>query len=648
MTLLHWVDSGWSALRYTATGRGIRIVDTARLDDSEVSKWCGDDGGPTRVVIPARAVLCRSIRLGSGEDAALDQQLHGAALDRLGDSAPQHRLAATVLPSPPGDEVRVGVAVAWPERQSIHLPDDFESLICVPDIVGLLSLMGDHRADLPLIWHDPDDGSTALVLGGLGRLAVRSTHMSDFAMRDAASRLVVESAMSANWTLEEARSLATQIDPPATDQRYLSLPESAQSAFEARCEGDMPDDKILFNIAIACALATTDDLAPLTVLRPSLPVHQPTFGERAQDTLSKPAVAAKLVVVLLLVLLFGPMIANGVRYGFLRLAHGDLDAAVTTAAMVEHRNKLYAQLGSGSIPVTKLLADIAASTPLGIKVDSVKMGAGEPVRISGDATAFEGQSAAELIGTMKSHMQASRIFKNVTVDWGSQSNLGVRSFKLNAAIAAASIRPTYSKEQDFAAWTHQQRRYNLPTTAEGGPEPRRSVAANWKPGEAGSGGSAGEPSSGAGAGEAAVIASVPDNPGSSGPSPGGAAASIPAQPPSLDGGTSSVPRRTGSAGSGSRPDRGGRDVSAGDTGSRSIAGEGARSGDLSAEDLGAIPEILSDAQIATLGRAETLAKVNEVSAARKRVTDPDLDKELHAYWKRLFAHLREIPRDDTP
>jgi hypothetical protein len=107
-----------------------------------------------------------------------------------------------------------------------------------------------------------------------------------------------------------------------------------------------------------------------------------------------------------------------------------------------------------------------------------------------------------------------------------------------------------------------------------------------------------------------------------------------------------VPRRTGSTGGSSRPGRGGRDVSAGDTGSRSVAGDGARSGDLSAEDLGAIPEILSDEQIATLGRAETLAKVNEVTAARKRITDPELDEELRNYFRRLFDHLQEIGREE--
>jgi hypothetical protein len=83
---------------------------------------------------------------------------------------------------------------------------------------------------------------------------------------------------------------------------------------------------------------------------------------------------------------------------------------------------------------------------------------------------------------------------------------------------------------------------------------------------------------------------------------------------------------------------------------QSVAGEGARSGDLSAEDMGAMPEFLTDEQIATLNKPETLAKVKEVFAARSRVTNPHLKAVLKAYWKRLFAHLRtfqpwEVRRD---
>jgi hypothetical protein len=56
--------------------------------------------------------------------------------------------------------------------------------------------------------------------------------------------------------------------------------------------------------------------------------------------------------------------------------------------------------------------------------------------------------------------------------------------------------------------------------------------------------------------------------------------------------------------------------------------------------MGAMPEILTDEQIATLNKPETLAKVKEVSAARSRATNVDVEAELEAYWKRLFAHLR--------
>ena len=85
---------------------------------------------------------------------------------------------------------------------------------------------------------------------------------------------------------------------------------------------------------------------------------------------------------------------------------------------------------------------------------------------------------------------------------------------------------------------------------------------------------------------------------------------------------------------------GGGDFSARDTDSQSVAGESARSGDLSADDIDALSVILTDEQIATLNKPETLAKVKEVSAARPRVTNVDVEAELEAYWKRLFAHLR--------
>jgi hypothetical protein len=360
-------------------------------------------------------------------------------------------------------------------------------------------------------------------------------------------------------------------------------------------------------------------------------------------------------VALVLLVLLGPLVTNGIRYGLLSLTHGDLDEAVGTAAMVEQRNTLYANLGSGAVPVTKLLADVASATPLGIKVDSVKMGAGEPLRIHGDATAYDGLSAAELIGLMKSRMQDGRVFKNVTVEWAGQTNLGERSFSLSADIAAASLRPRYAVDQDFAAWTFQQRRHHLPKTAEGGPPPRPSEAARWDPDAHAAATSdlaaTDQSATPAGSGTASSVQPIPaTTPNAAVTTPGGGSTASAAGggQPASNTPPSAVPRRTGHAGGANRPDRTGGGLSARDTDSRSIADQGARSGDLSAEDLGALPEILSKDQIAVLSREETLSRIREVSSARQRVADPEISETLVEYWKELFEHLRSLPAENEP
>ncbi|MDP7029142.1 MAG: hypothetical protein QF733_02875 [Phycisphaerales bacterium] len=641
MAMLHWVDGAWSAVRYRPGATGIEVLDAARLETDQVPAWCNPADTATRIVIPARSVICRSIGLGRGDEADVDHRLHEIAAERLGDSAPLHRQAVALLPATGPEDERVGVAVAWPSAREVPIPPlDETSTLAVPDVAGLLSAAASGHPDVPLLWHDAADGSTALVLSGRGKLALRSTHAGAFDSPEAATRFVLESAMQAGWSADEA----TRLSAPATASPDHALSPEAATLILRRVTGSLPEDPTPFLMALACGLATSDDFASLTVLRPRLPKHEPTFTERWIDRLSNPRMALRLAAAFVIVLLLGPLVLNGVRYALLSMAHSGLTQAVQSASAVEQRNRLYAQLGTGSLPVTKLLADIAAATPLGVKIESIKMGAGEPIRIAGDATTYQGTPAADLIGNMKANMQSSRVFKDVTVEWGGQSNLGERSFSLNADIGAPAVRPTYPPEQDFAAWTHQQRRYSLPTTAEGGPDPRPSVAATWLPGEADA--STGGPAP-ASARPAPAGPSTPASPGggtlAQGPaSPSGAgspAATKPHTPPSTTP-PSVIPRRTDTRPGGSRPGGGG-DMSASDTASRSVAGTSARSGDLSAEDLGAMPEILTDAQIATLNRAETLAKVNEVTKVKARFNDPTLDD----YWRRLFEHLRKLGRE---
>ncbi|MCH2140718.1 MAG: hypothetical protein MK100_06740 [Phycisphaerales bacterium] len=641
-TILHWVDNAWTGVQFTPTDSGIHILRAARLQPDHVQGWLGDTEEPVRVVVPSAATLARAIDLGTGDEASLEERLQAELTSRLGDSAPPHRLAASILPTATEHGARLGILLGWPTQRDVSIPTSPESTLAVPDIVALLSALGRETPDAPLLWHDPADGSTAMVLTDGRHLALRSTQVPDFRTRDAWQRFIIESALQAGWPADQARALAENNVTDMGQAPALRLPEHLAARMKQRWTGECPDEP-QYQIAIGCALATTDDLAGLTILRAAMPLYEPTFVERWTDRLSDRRTAAKLAIALVILFLMGPIVFSGIRLGLLRVAHGSIDQAVLTASVAEQRNKMYAQLGGSSLPITKILADITAATPLGITIESVRMGTGEPLRIKGDATNVSNQTAAELIGELKSHMQASRVFKDVTVEWDGQSNLGARAFSVSAQIATTALRPSYPVEQDFAAWTHQQRDHRLPTTAEGGPPAQPSLAASWDPNAAAE----------AAAARAEAEAQRASRANSDRPTSGnsGAAVDVPAasgaSPPSSSPPTN-TPKRSGTLGGSNRPDRGGGGLSASDTGAESLSGAGARSGDLSAEDMGALPEILTQDQIATLTKQETLNRVMEVSSARKLINDPEVLEQLRQYSKQLFDHLHSLPAEGAP
>lgn len=645
-TMVHWVDGRWSALRYRTAG-GLTVLESRRCTDDEIAAWCGE--GIVRVVIGAASTLARTISLGHGDTVDLEHHVADQAWEQFGDGTPAHRMGSMVLPEGAGDAGRVGVMTAWPEHTEQRMPGGVDDPLCVPDIVGLLSVLGTSRPDVPLYWVDPADNSVALVIAGMGHVAIRSTH-ADLGDNPsgAVAHLVLEACINAGWSADEARALAANVTEGSSDTPHLGLPTGMRDELIRRCAGDVPEDLDRFGIMLACALATTDDCAALTLMRPSLPEVVPTLADRVQDRLSDRAMAIRLVAVFLLALMFAPLAFNGVRLALLSMAHGDIERAVLSASASEQRNRMYRQLGQGSLPVTKLLADIGAATPLGIRIDTIRMGAGEPLRINGSATKYQGQMPADLITMMKEELGRHGVFQDVSVDWGARSNMNQREFSLSADIGRAPHRPGYDLEQDYAAWTYQQRKHDLPQTDKGGPPARPSLAKQWVPGSTPADGgptasttTGGDAPSPPPAGSAAPIASAP----------GGDDTAAPSTP--LAGGSSTLgnglarpagggPVRPGIGDIGDRPDRPGVGVAASDTGSQSVAGDGFKSGDAGADALVTMPQILTDEQIASLGKDETMARINEVSSIRGRNKDPENERILADYFTRLFAHLRKV------
>ncbi len=653
LTIMHWVGDVWCCLTYRPTGHGIEVISTETLSDEAADRYCQTaQTSLIRVVLPAAAVLVRSVSLGHGDLSTLEHQLAQASEDAFGQSVSPHRTAVAMQPATPDDHQRFGIALAWPPERSIKLPTtDSQQLLAVPDIVGLLAAMSTARPDLPLLWHDSTDGSTAMVLAGMGRVSARSTQLEsgdDANIR----RFVLESALQAGWSADEARSLGEQLPASTHQTPQLMLPDSVSEQMRGRCMNADDLDLNTFGIALGCALASTSDLATLTALRPTLPEVTPSRSEVVIQHMSRRRTAMQLVIALVLLIVLGPIIINGLQLAILSMGVGDLEPVVDQAAEVEQRQRLYAQLTSSSLPITKLLADIGAATPIGVTLDNIRLSTGEPARLRGAATAYNNKSAADLIADMKDHLQLAGIFSEVTVEWGERSNLGEREFTMTAAIKSATYRPRYAKEQDFGAWTLQQRKHKLPTTAEGGPSPRPSLASKWVPQQPGESSSAtpatSTPTSSPGTAVAGTTTpDVPHRPSDHASKPAAPLAGTTTPPTIATGGSNgSGPSSGVSVFSGGSSLGGGS--SASDTGSLSVSDTSVLSGDLSAGDMGAIPEILTDEQIATLTKAETKAKINDVSAARSRPLDEATDAALKDYFSRLFKHLRSIPREDAP
>ena len=250
-----------------------------------------------------------------------------------------HRAAVAMQPATLDDHQRFGIALAWPPERSIALPTtDSQQLLAVPDIVGLLAAMSTARPDLPLLWHDSTDGSTAMVLAGMGRVSARSTQLEsgdDASIR----RFVLESALQAGWSADEARSLGERLPASTPETPQLMLPDSVSEHMRGRCTNADDLDLNTFGIALGCALASTSDLATLTALRPTLPEVTPTRSEVVIQHMSRRRTAMQLVIALVLLIVLGPIIINGLQLAILSMGVGDLEPAVDQAAEVEQRQQ---------------------------------------------------------------------------------------------------------------------------------------------------------------------------------------------------------------------------------------------------------------------------------------------------------------------
>ena len=444
-------------------------------DDAErIGAWLDESGAKSVIgVLPAAAVVCRTCTLPDVAPAQLEQALSLQAEAHLLAEVPEHRRAKAVLPKASGETNRSGILLAWPQSArdgdlaGARFVGERPRVTFVADVAALAALLNGQRSDTPLLFFDRRDGSVALVVSHAQGAVIRAARVADAAAPDlstAIGRVVAETALSVNHTpqfVEDLVGQTTRRVRSAPGTGGLLAPDEVIEGAAGRLHGTPNDPSWwqAYGVAAGAMLAAAGPLAPLTTLRMDTPVVAPSRGRQLVATLSSARRATTIVAVCLLIVLFGPWLISGLRVGVLSLKLPELDRSLEQAGQAEMQLAMYRELKDHAWPMTKLLADVACSTPESIDIEQILIRHGERIAISGRARKDGDRTAQQVMALLQRNLHNTGVFSQIYLNWGDPNNFDSYEFSLTAAVVNPYRIHDYPVELDYGRWTLAERLY---------------------------------------------------------------------------------------------------------------------------------------------------------------------------------------------
>lgn len=653
--------SQWRAIllrkpeRASAPAKLLETKTFAAEDTSTILSWlsaakCND----LRVILPASSTIVRLSPMPNAAPAQMLAALHLQAEGMFLGSVPAARQGIAFTEGA-SDGEQLGLIMAWPEAQlGVDMPAKLEKLTqYIPQPAALVVLAS---GDLPAVAADRRDGSISIAMRSAKGLVLRATRgtagadASEF--NDELRRALAETGLNAG--IEPARIAAMVegaqgavesfgdtvqiLDPSIRETLAASLDVGALSA------SSDPRWWREWAVLLASAVVATGPLADLAKLRRREESEAPSRIERFVERYSNPARALRVALLAFLIVGLAPIAAAWLRTQVLGwkmpAAYGEFDRAQRD---IEARIALYNELGKRTVPITKLLGDLACCTPDGIEIESVQVSASQGVSVKAEAKAQGERSAAEVVNQMTQLMEASGVFERTNWRWNMPDGRGIFKFNLDATIVNATRDARIEAERDWGVKTLAERKYGKPgdkassasTTAKAETVGNDGADANETEATASA---ETDPESNE---DATQVASADGARGDGSRTRGGSGSSSdrgsssrgigrrdPAETPAAANGASGTTEGAGAGASGGAPVR-----------AATGAGAGGGPGAAAAANL-AVPEPFSDEELKAKSKEEARALLSELAKAKNR---PDLDaetrKRVSADFKRVLDHL---------
>lgn len=626
----------------------------ASADESGLGGWlqsqrCGD----LRVVLPAAATIVRSVKMPMAAPsqmlAALRLQAEGMFLGAV----PLVRIGLGVMESD-GDSDRQGIIMAWPESQpGVQLGAKLEEITrYVPEPAAMLVLAS---AGHPAISGDRSVGSIAIAMKSSKGLEIRATREAaaddiagDGAWSEGLRSALIETALNAGVDPSRVAEFVADMERSAerSGDRILMLDPEANAILAERLDVRVSSAEDAswwrsWSIPLAAAVVVCGPLSELARLRRIEEREAPSRIVRFIERYSNPSRAVLVAGLAFGIVGIAPIASAWLRVQVLQSKMPSKASVFAESQRdIEHRIALYTALSERTVPVAKILGDLAVCTPDGIEIEQIQVSPTQGITVRGVAKGQGERSAAEAVNTMARLLDSSGVFDKTHWRWNTPDGRGIYKFDLDAQIARPTHIQAVAAERDWATKTLAERKYAAGSTEDGTATATEPAATASRPdGELASATPKDPLRTGARTPE--KPADKPSNPPADATDAANAANAATGADGAAIAATTTVPQR----GIGRRDPATAPPAPATADGTPATASTGAGAGGGPAATAlanTAIPDPFTDEQLAGMSKEQARALLSDISRARRRQdVDAEVRKRLTDDFQRILEHLKK-------
>ncbi|MCC6426768.1 MAG: PilN domain-containing protein [Phycisphaerales bacterium] len=466
ITVLQRIGKAWRAVVVQADSGGVKLLEARQSDQgpSGIIDSLAAKHGRGRVVriIPGTASVCRIGTVAMGSEPEMLAAIGLVAEAILPTGVPAHRRSAGVLPAVgpvvptaagQNPEARV-LATAWIGQAEAPATNGkngggksrrpAETWISeVGALAGALNGQG------LAAWIDADAGTIGVLAAGVDRTIARQLlgdTSSTQSWQSTVGAVLDESVRGAGLPAVETVDAGTRTG--------LVLSPAARTSLREAVKGITGDDRWMeqFGLCLCGAVVASGagSMRPLAQMIAEAPKVREAVPLRSAGWLSDRGRAKRLIIAGLAVLLIGPGAFAFARYSVLKSKTSGLDNQKTTREQTTREAALYSQLEVSRWPITKLLADVSAATPVDVVAETISISTETGLKIVGKA------KKQELVNELQANLNATTLFRNVKVGRTESGEDGVE-FDVTAEVANPHNK--VSKAEDYIQKTLAVRMY---------------------------------------------------------------------------------------------------------------------------------------------------------------------------------------------